>query len=60
VFFADPFALPAPGVVTVHEYGSSPRHRHRSVSTKTTSLLESLLLGVIGPEPPPNANEKAI
>jgi hypothetical protein len=39
VFFADTFALPAPGVVTVQEYGSSPRHRHRSVSTKTTSLL---------------------
>ena len=30
---ADTFALPSSGVVTVHEYGSSPRRRHRSVST---------------------------
>ena len=27
--FADTFTLPAPGVVAVLEYGSSPRHRHR-------------------------------
>ena len=47
VFFADTFALPAPGVVTVQEYGSSPRHRHRSVSTKTTSLLERFSLASI-------------
>src|SRR5271170_5151271 len=31
--------MPAPGVVAVREYGSSPRHRHRSVSTKIDGLL---------------------
>jgi hypothetical protein len=35
VFFADTFAIRAPGVVAVREYGSSPRHTARSVSTKT-------------------------
>jgi hypothetical protein len=39
MLFADPFAIPAPGVVAVREYGSSPRHRARSVSTKSTTLL---------------------
>jgi hypothetical protein len=39
VFFADTFALRAPGVVAVQEYDSSPRHPHRSVSPKTTSIL---------------------
>ncbi len=39
MFFADPGALAASGVVTVQEYGSSPRRSHRLVSTKTTTLL---------------------
>jgi hypothetical protein len=43
VFFADTFAMQAPGVVAVQEYDSSPRHPHRSVSTKTTSILGHVL-----------------
>jgi hypothetical protein len=43
VFFADTFAIPASGVVAVQEYGSSPRHRARSVSTKTTGILRQRL-----------------
>ena len=42
-FFADTFASPASGVVAVQEYGSSPRHRARSVSTKTARLLDLVL-----------------
>jgi hypothetical protein len=39
VLFADPFAIPSSGVVAVREYGSSPRRRPRSGSTKITALL---------------------
>jgi hypothetical protein len=39
VLFADTFAIPASGVVAVREYGSSPRRRPRSVSTKIAALL---------------------
>jgi hypothetical protein len=40
MLFADPFAIPPSGVVTVHEHGSSPRQRARSVSTKITAFYE--------------------
>jgi hypothetical protein len=49
VIFADPFAIRAPGVVAVREYGSSPRHTARSVSTKITALLVFSAIVVLAP-----------
>src|SRR5260221_10694545 len=37
--FADTFAIPPSGIVTVQEYGSSSRRRARSVSAKIARLL---------------------
>ncbi len=52
MLFAEPFAIPEAGVVTVQElqeYGSSPRLRPRSVSDENHRLFSysGLVLGLV-------------